>query len=104
MKNDKMVRLLVIQEKFVWEANAALRRSDSDIVMTKLYAINPAAAIYSNAIPLPKWTLHVQYDATPLYVWRVTNFVESASKQSPLKVTAYDAVRVLQGLYDDCDG
>ena len=53
-----MVRLLVTQDKFVREATAASRRSEFDIAMTKLYAINPAAALYLKAIPLHKWTLH----------------------------------------------
>ena len=50
--------------------------------MTKLHAINPSADIYFNAIPLHKWTLHVHYDATPLYGWRPTTFAESEQAKS----------------------
>ena len=72
-----MLRRLVTHEKLVREAKAAARRSDFDIAMTKLYAINPAAAIYLNAITPHKRKLHVNYNVTSLYGWRTTNFVES---------------------------
>ena len=82
MRNDKMAQLLVTQETILWKENAATRQSDFNMAMIILYAINLAAAIYLNAIPLHKWTLQVQYDATSLYWWRTISFVKIEQAKS----------------------
>ena len=68
--------------------------------MTKLYAINPDAAIYLKVIPLYKSTLHVHYDATPLYGRRTTNFVEIGEQSVSAWSHGLNAVRVLQSFYE----
>lgn len=94
MRADKHVRLAVMHEKFVWQAQAATTTNDYTMAIDKLSSVNAAAGSYLRQVVAAKWALHPHYRTTPLYGWRTTNFVESeqarALKLKPRLMLPYE--------------
>ena len=77
MRADEAVRLVVSQEKFVWQANKTTAKVEFLGAIEELNKVNSPAATYLNYIPSKKKTLYRYYDIIPLYGWCTNSFVKS---------------------------